>query len=74
MRHTGKCPKCGGAALRIPDGAHRYLANSIPITRGPWVTRVPVDRYVCEACGYVENWVEEKEGLERLKKEFGEDR
>ena len=69
MKNTGRCPKCGSSRLlRIPDDAHRYLANSIPMTTGAWVKRVPVTRYVCTGCGYVENWVEE--GMEALKKHF----
>lgn len=33
--------------------------------------KIPVIRYVCCDCGYVENWVEEKEELEKIKNTFG---
>ena len=55
----------------MPDGAHRYLANSICVTRAVTVERIPVARYVCRGCGYVEDWVESRRDLERLRKAFG---
>ena len=33
--------------------------------------KIPVIRYVCCECGYVENWVEAKEELLEIKKKFG---
>ena len=52
MKNTARCPKCGSHNLvRVPDDAHRYLGNSISITKVVWVTRVPVARYVCCDCG-----------------------
>lgn len=72
MKNTGRCPKCGSREiLRVPDNAHRYLANSIAITKLVTVERVPVAQYVCCACGYVENWVEAAEERERLRRAFG---
>ena len=72
MKNTDRCPKCGsGEILRVPDGAHRYLANSICVTRAVTVERIPVARYVCRGCGYVEDWVESRRDLERLRKAFG---
>lgn len=68
MKNTRICPKCGSAEIaRVPDNAHRYLANSICITRGAWVKRIPVTRFVCCACGYVENWVESPENRETVR-------
>jgi len=72
MKRTGICPKCGSRDLvRVPDDAHRYLANSICITKLVTVERVPVGRYVCCDCGYVENWVETRRDLDRIKGAFG---
>ena len=48
MKNTKRCPVCGSAEIiRVPDDAHRYLANSICITRFATVKRIPVARYVC---------------------------
>jgi len=71
MKNTARCPKCGSHNLvRVPDDAHRYLSNSISITKVVWVTRVPVARYVCCDCGYVEDWVETQKDLETLRREY----
>ena len=72
MKNTKRCPICGSTdVIRVPDNAHRYLANSICITKFAWVKRVPVARYVCCACGYVENWVEHRQERDELKRAFG---
>ena len=40
MKDAGTCPKCGsGEVVRVPDNAHRCLANSICITRLAGVRR-----------------------------------
>lgn len=72
MKNTRCCPKCGSVdILRVPDNAHRYLANSICITRFAVVKRIPVARYVCRHCGYVENWVEQPCEREEIKRAWG---
>lgn len=72
MKNTNCCPKCGsGDVIRVPDDAHRYLANSICITRTVTVKRIPVVRYVCHACGYVEDWVEDRHGLNEIERAWG---
>jgi len=72
MKNTGTCPKCGSrAVIRVPDNAHRYLANSICITRVVTVRRVPVARYVCRDCGYVEDWVENRHERDEIEKAWG---
>ena len=74
MKNTLTCPKCGcKRIIRVPDGAHRYLTNSICMTKALTVERVPVARYVCAGCGYVENYVESRAGLSRLEEFFGKE-
>ena len=72
MKNTNCCPKCGSENMAcVPDNAHRYLANSIAITKIGWVKRIPVVRYVCCDCGYVENWIETKSGRDEIRRNFG---
>ena len=72
MKNTKRCPKCGSQVIvRVPDNAHRYLANSICMTSLAFVKRIPVARYVCCDCGYVENWVENGREREKLRHSFG---
>jgi len=71
MKNNAVCPKCGShIVVRVPDDAHRYLANSICITKLVTVERIPVVRYVCCDCGYVENWVETQAQRDKIKKSF----
>jgi hypothetical protein len=57
--------------IRVPDDAHRYLANSICITGALTVKRIPVARYVCYDCGYLENWVENRYERDEIKRVWG---
>ena len=74
MKNTKCCPKCKSQNIvRVPDDAHRYLANSICITKVAWVKRIPVARYVCCDCGYVENWVETQKERGEIRHTFSFD-
>ena len=45
MKNTKHCPKCGTQNIvRVPDDAHRYLANSICITKFAVVKRIPIQQ------------------------------
>lgn len=72
MRNTHACPKCGSREiLRIPDNPGRYASgNNIYTTRATLLGKIPVIRYVCGGCGYVENWVEEAGQLDALRRAF----
>ncbi|MCI8291860.1 MAG: hypothetical protein HFJ25_06455, partial [Clostridia bacterium] len=51
--------------------AHRYLSNGIFLTRALMVKRIPVARYVCHDCGYLENWVENQHERDEIKRAWG---
>lgn len=71
MKYSKSCPKCNSTNIAyVPDNAHRYLSNSIYITKNAFVERVPVTRYVCCDCGYVENWAENLMQLSKIKKNY----
>lgn len=73
MRWGRACPKCGGKRIvRIPDHPGRYASGSnIYTSTFTLMGKVPVIRYVCLTCGYVEHWVEEPEQREALAQAFG---
>ena len=56
MKNTGKCPKCGGThIIRVPDNTRRYgSGNNIYTSKVTLFGKIPVIRYVCYDCGYVE--------------------
>lgn len=72
MKNTKRCPVCGSTdVIRVPDDAHRYLSNGIFLTRALMVKRIPVARYVCHDCGYLENWVENQCERDEIKRAWG---
>lgn len=72
VKNSKCCPKCSSHNIvRVPDDAHRYLANSLCITKVVTVERIPVVRYVCCDCGYVENWIENKHEMDKIKHAWG---
>ena len=73
MKNTGRCPKCGSRkVLRVPDHPGRYASgNNIYPSSFTLLGKIPVIRYVCLDCGYVENWVETAEQREALHRAFG---
>lgn len=72
MKNGTPCPKCGSRHIvRVPDNPGRHASgNNIYTTRTTLLGKVPVIRYVCCGCGYVENWVETRRDLEKLRETF----
>lgn len=72
MKNTGACPKCGSRKIvRVPDNARRYASgNNIYTSSFTLAKKIPVIRYVCCGCGYVESWVERRAELEKLQRTF----
>ncbi|WP_298033392.1 hypothetical protein [uncultured Dysosmobacter sp.] len=73
MKNTHTCPKCGGRnVIRVPDSPLRHASgNNIYTTTVTLFGKIPVIRYVCCDCGYVENWVETQKELDEIKQAFG---
>ncbi len=67
------CPKCCSENIvRIPDSINRYSSgNNIYTTKMTLSGKIPVIRYVCCDCGFVENWIEKDYELDKIKKKFG---
>lgn len=74
MRHTGRCPKCGsGDIVRVPDHPGRYASgNNIYTSSVTLFGKIPVIRYVCCGCGYVEDWVESPMELVQIHQTFAD--
>ncbi len=70
MKKTDQCPKCGGTdILCIPGTAEAYgTGNNIRVGMTIF-SAVLVHRYVCTACGYSEEWIDEAD-MEKLKKKY----
>lgn len=72
MKSGNPCPKCGSRHIvRVPDNPRRHASgNNIYTTRATLLGKIPVIRYICCGCGYVENWVERRAELEELQRTF----
>src|SRR4051794_26043798 len=72
LDHTHeRCGKCGSHdLLRVPTtpGDHSHIVSGDRFLRN-----VVVDKYVCTDCGHVEERVNHKEDLQRLKVEWARD-
>ncbi len=70
MKYTHTCPKCGTSdVLLVPGNAGAYgMGNNIQ-TGLTNLSAVLVNRYVCCACGYSEEWIDEAD-IPKLKKKY----
>jgi len=71
MRNTSTCPKCsGGDILRIEgqSGSHG-AGNNIPVG---WTvfSSILVTRYMCVACGFSEEWIDDEADRAKLVEKF----
>jgi len=68
MNKTGECPKCHEfQAVRVPEAV-----NNLRVPVGG-IASVPVVLYVCCACGYVEQWIDEAQDLAKVAKLYGDE-
>jgi predicted nucleic-acid-binding Zn-ribbon protein len=71
MKTQGKCSKCGCSdVLRVPGEIGVLGGNSIRVG-ATMLSAVPVTRFVCAACGYVEEWIDNAVNLASLAKRYG---
>ena len=63
MREKRICTKCGSSdILRVRGTVGAYGAgNNIIMVGATIFSAIPVHRYVCCCCGFVEEWVDEKD-------------
>lgn len=63
MKTTGKCPKCGATqSVAIPNALWNFNDIKVDMFHTTSVTR-----YVCTACEYLEQYVEDKKALCKLR-------
>lgn len=72
MKNTMKCTKCAGEKILFIAGGSNTVGAGNNIPYGALTTsHVPVNRYLCTACGFSEEWVD-MEHMEKLMKKYGE--
>lgn len=71
MKNTNKCPKCGSSdIIKVPGYAGAYGSGNNIMVGMTIKSAVPVDRYLCDSCGYSEEWVD-IDNIEKIEKKFG---
>jgi len=71
MKNTGICPKCHSSEMiRIPGNVGAYgTGNNIKVGFTNF-SAVKVTRYLCASCGYTEEWIDDPNDIEKLKKYY----
>ena len=74
MKNSGRCPKCGSRRIvKIPDNGRYANGNNIYLRSAVVLAdRIPLIKYICCGCGYVEEWVESREDLAKIEDRFGD--
>lgn len=68
MKNTRICPKCSSADIvRIDGYTGAYGLGNNMMTGNTVFSAVNVNRYICCACGYTEEWID-REDIEKVKK------
>ena len=69
MKNSTTCPKCQGSKILYIPGRNANMNVANLIMTGMF-SYVPVDRYVCEGCGFVEEWITTPGDVEKLKQKY----
>jgi len=64
MKTSGRCPKCSSEDIKRISGADQSKIG-VPTGALSWV---PVTRYICTQCGFLEEYVEGDDALRKVKK------
>jgi transposase-like protein len=71
VKYTMACPKCQASeVVRVPGGARGYGAGNYLQIGATIFGTVPVSRYVCLNCGFVEEWVDSAAELAKVRKKY----
>jgi hypothetical protein len=70
MRNSKTCPKCRCTDIvQIRQARLNPYANNI-FSGMTLFSSVKITRYLCGACGFLEEWVESADDIARIKKKY----
>jgi hypothetical protein len=71
MKNSSVCPKCNSSdIIRIPGKVGAYgTGNNIQVGKTVFST-IPVTRYMCGSCGYIEEWMDSDLNIQEIKRGF----
>lgn len=67
VKASGKCPKCGTSDRLVFPGHAGTLGSGSLMVGMTVFSAIPVTRYVCLGCGFVEEWIDRASQLEKLR-------
>lgn len=69
MKNTNICPKChSNEIVKIPGYTGAYGSGSNIRAGLTVLSSIPITRYLCTSCGYTEEWIDDTQDIEKLKK------
>jgi hypothetical protein len=72
MKNSNKCPKCQSREIIKIPGNTRPAGVGNNVNVGFWgFNGIPVTRYLCGSCGYLEQWIDAAEDIDRIKDYYG---
>ncbi len=71
MKNSNECLKCGSKdIIEIPGGINSFGSGN-NITWGNFQRDgVPVTRFLCGNCGFMEEYIDDKDDIEKLRDKF----
>jgi hypothetical protein len=77
MKNSKTCPKCHSSGIiRIPGWSGAYGSGHYIPTGTAGLSSVKITGYMCDTCGYLENWIDSLEDIEKIRATYigiGED-
>lgn len=71
MKKNKFCPKCDSVEIiRIPARKGSYGSGNIIFIGATIFSAIKVTRYLCCRCGYLEEWIDDKEDIKKLIKRY----
>jgi predicted RNA-binding Zn-ribbon protein involved in translation (DUF1610 family) len=73
VKNTNLCPKCNSEDIARVEGHTRGhgAGSNIPVGATIFQT-VPVTRYVCGQCGFIESWIDSSDDVAKVKEKYSE--
>lgn len=72
MKNGTPCAKCASKrVIKVPGNIGTFGAGNNIHTSEKVFSAIKLTRFVCVACGFVEDWVEAPEDLHKIEEQFG---
>jgi hypothetical protein len=69
MKNSKLCPKCkSNEIIKVPGKVGAYGTGNNISTGLTIFSAVPVTRYLCGNCGFSEEWIDQPQDIEKIRK------